>query len=179
MEPEAGSHAAAASQRTQRLLASLPAAAPSSSVPAEVAARFSAYMQATEAGYNFTSALRSKKAFGNPYLLEETIATFGMDDTGSALPARAWDASALPPGDFSDALALRQALEEEVRKAKQSERSSVAFEPPSLPMQQQQQLLSGGSSAAYAPAAAAAAAAAGSSSEGAGALRKKSRFADR
>jgi hypothetical protein len=72
------------------LLAALPPARPAADVDPAVAERFRTYWAATQAGASFTANLRDKRIFGNPYLLEETIATFGIDDSGSALPRRLW-----------------------------------------------------------------------------------------
>jgi hypothetical protein len=80
-----------------RLLGTLPP--PSSSAPhPEVAARFDDYWRATQEGSNFVETLRGRPAFGNPYLLAEVIATFGIDASGS---------HDVPPEDFFDALANR------------------------------------------------------------------------
>ena len=96
----------------------------------DVERRFASYWAATLAGNSFTVALRSKPAFGNPYCLEEALTTFGIDDRGTAFPAALWDPHALPPSDSYDALAIRQAMEEEARKVRLASRGAVEFAAP-------------------------------------------------
>jgi hypothetical protein len=80
-----------------RLLGTLPAP-PSSAPHPDVAARFDDYWRATQEGSSFVETLRGRPAFGNPYLLAEVIATFGIDAAGS---------HDVPPEDFFDELANR------------------------------------------------------------------------
>lgn len=61
-----------------------PAAAAPLVAPPEVEARFAAYYNATLQGHNFTQSLRSRKAFGNPYILEEISKAYGLNQWGSA-----------------------------------------------------------------------------------------------
>jgi hypothetical protein len=96
----------------------------------DVERRFASYWAATLAGNSFTAALRSKPAFSNPYCLEEALTTFGIDDRGTAFPAGLWDPHALPPSDSYDALAIRQAMEEEARKVRLASRGAVEFVTP-------------------------------------------------
>lgn len=98
-----------------RLLAALPPLAAAAPAPA-VVDRFSNYYQATLGGASLVDSLRSKKAFDNPYALEEVINTFGIDDKSSAYPPAKWDPLKASPQDFADVLRVKQALEEEKRQ---------------------------------------------------------------
>jgi hypothetical protein len=109
------------------LLASLPppAAGPP---PPDVAKRFSQYWAATREGHSLPASLRAKKAFDNPYALEEVISTFGIDDKSSAYPRAQWDPLAASERDFADVLRVRQAMEEEARRQKVGPpRAAIAF----------------------------------------------------
>ena len=97
------------------LLASLPP--PSAGPPPpDVVKRFAQYWAATQEGHSLPASLRAKKAFDNPYALEEVITTFGIDDKSSAYPKGLWDPLAASERDFADVLRVRQAMEEEARR---------------------------------------------------------------
>ena len=111
------------------LLAALPAPA-SGPPPPAVVARFTSYWQATLDGASLPQQLRAKKAFDNPYALEEVITTFGIDDKSSAYPPGKWDPLSARAADFADVIRARQALEEEARReARRAEgpRAAIAF----------------------------------------------------
>ena len=83
----------------------------------EVESRFQSYWEATQGGHCFTSSLRDRKAFLNPYLLEEVIATFGINDKGSCFPREQWDPLGLPAeGHYLHLDAAQQQYEEEKSK---------------------------------------------------------------
>jgi hypothetical protein len=110
-----------------RLLASLPPATDSAPV-AEVASKFSHFWASTQAGASLVQQLRAKKAFGNPYALEEVISTFGIDEKSTAYPQEKWSPFAADAGEFADVLRARQALEEEKRRVARAEpRAAIVF----------------------------------------------------
>jgi HCNGP-like protein len=96
---------------------------------AEVTARFAKYWESTQQGSSLVASLRAKKAFRNPYLLEETISTFGIDETGSAFPKHLFDPLGLPTSDYYDVLNIRQQIESDARAARQAARKEVEFLP--------------------------------------------------
>ena len=97
----------------------------------EVEDRFRGYCEATNVGHSFTASLRSRKAFMNPYLLEEVIATFGIDDKGSEYLQKQWDPLGLPVQGHHEALDVAQQMEEEERRGQLLERKpgSLIFGP--------------------------------------------------
>ena len=97
----------------------------------EVEERFRGYWEATQNGHSFTASLRSRKAFMNPYLLEEVIATFGIDDKGSECAQKRWDPLSLPVQGHHEALDLTQQMEEEERRGRllEGKPGSVKFGP--------------------------------------------------
>lgn len=78
--------------------------------------RFQGYWEATKRGHCFTSALRAKKAFLNPYLLEEVVSTFGIYDKGSCFPSSQWDPLSLPAKGHHQVLDMAQKQYEEDKK---------------------------------------------------------------
>jgi hypothetical protein len=97
----------------------------------EVEERFRGYWHATNVGHSFTASLRSRKAFMNPYLLEEVIGTFGIDDKGSEYEQKRWDPLGLPAQGHHEALDVTQQMEEEDRRGQMLERKpgSLIFGP--------------------------------------------------
>ncbi len=68
------------------LLAQLPPEVEEECDPS-VLARFENYWRITQSGMGrFTDALRGKKEFGNPYILEGVIAEFGLDQYATNYP---------------------------------------------------------------------------------------------
>ena len=128
------SSAPSASSRpaSESLISALP---PLPSEPADdaVESRFAAYWSATQAGSSFVASLRARPAFANPYLLEETIATFGIDESATGLPRSAFDPKSIPDCDYYEALAVRQAAEDSARanaRANAPPRTTIPFVPP-------------------------------------------------
>ena len=74
-----------------------------------------------------TAQLRAHRDFGNPYHLEEVISTYGIDDKGTGYPQHLWDPLALPVAGHADVLDARQAQQEEARRQRQAQRTSIAF----------------------------------------------------
>lgn len=97
----------------------------------EVEERFRGYWEATQRGHSFTASLRSRRAFMNPYLLEEVIATFGIDDKGSECAQERWDPLGLPVQGHHEALDMSQQIEEGERRGPllEGKPGSVKFGP--------------------------------------------------
>ena len=75
--------------------------------PAEVEARFAHFHRTTLASggrQSFTSALRARAEFSNPYILERVVESFAIDEYGSHFP-RGAGGRAFHPDDYARACA--------------------------------------------------------------------------
>jgi len=94
---------------------------------AEVEARLAKFFAATQAGHSLVEQLRGHRDFGNPYHLEEVISTYGIEEKGTAFPARLWNPLGLPAEGHAQSLDRQQLQQEEARRQRQATRTAVVF----------------------------------------------------
>lgn len=74
-----------------------------------------------ERGEDFQTGLQARKEVRNPYILDKVVAYFAIDELFSNFDTRVFDPHALPPHEFSDALALEHKKREDARILRQQQ----------------------------------------------------------
>jgi len=60
-----------------------------------------------EEGFDLTESIRSKKIFGNPYILSSVVQHFGIQEYGSEYPIDKWDPMAYQNEDYEEEIKRR------------------------------------------------------------------------